>query len=118
MLLLDDMYKEIVSFIPRKHPVRCSMARGAISVAVSGFKRFCFPNSVVSEFQEVLFSEFPWSRDFRGLEFSLADKILISLGRVLSILTAVNAKTPANRFFPYYFPKGIGTMKILYFSDA
>ena len=27
---------------------------------------------MVSEFQEVLFSEFPWSQNFRGLEFSRA----------------------------------------------
>ena len=55
----------MVAQVRRKHPVRCSMARGAISVAV---------------FQEVLFSEFPWVPgcglgfcfpNFRGLGISV-----------------------------------------------
>ena len=48
----------MVAQVRRKHPVRCSMARGAISVGLR-------ITGCGLGIQEVLFSEFPWSQNFR-----------------------------------------------------
>ena len=91
----------MVAQVRRKHPVRCSMARGAISV---GLRVWGVVSECLGRIQEVLFSEFPWSQDF-GFMFSVGFGILNSDFRIWYAPLGIRVERPgkfANDLIPYY----------------